>query len=46
MKRIRINKHHVRITIRVEIAKHTKVKAYKRFRNGKFEKVRSYYRGY
>lgn len=36
----------IRITIRVETAKISKVKAYKRFRNGKIEKVRSYYRRY
>ena len=34
------------ISIRMEIIRLTKVKAYKRIRNGKIEKVRSHYRRY
>ena len=34
------------VTIEVEIVRLAKVRAYKRIRNGKIEKVRSYYRRY
>ena len=34
------------VTIEVEINRLVKVRAYKRVRNGKIEKVRSHYRGY
>ena len=34
------------VTIEVEIIRLVKVRAYKRVRNGKIEKVRSHYRGY
>ena len=36
----------VQISIRVEVAKLVKVKAYKRVRDGKVEKVRAHYRRY
>jgi hypothetical protein len=36
----------VQISIRVEVAKIVKVKAYKRVRDGKVEKVRAHYRRY
>ncbi|MBQ9475855.1 MAG: hypothetical protein IJU69_06375 [Bacteroidales bacterium] len=36
----------VRYSIRMEVEILVKVKAYKRIRNGKVEKVRSYYRRY
>ena len=34
------------VTIEVEIIRLVKVRAHKRVRNGKIEKVRSHYRGY
>lgn len=34
------------VTIEVESIRLVKVRAYKRVRNGKIEKVRSHYRGY
>lgn len=43
---LRINTNLIRITIRVVFAKKSRVKSYKRFKNGKIEKVRSYYRRY
>ena len=36
----------VRYSVRVEVEPLVKVKAYKRVRNGKLEKVRSHYRRY
>ena len=36
----------VQISIRVEVAKLVRVKAYNRIRNGKVEKVRAHYRRY
>ena len=36
----------VQISIRVEVAKVVRVKAHKRVRNGKVEKVRAHYRRY
>ena len=36
----------IRMSIRVDFAKKVKVRAYKRIRNGRIQKVRSHYRGY
>ena len=43
MKR-RTHRQVVHITVRVDVKRVVKVKAYKRIRRGKVEKVRSYYR--
>ena len=43
---LRINTNLIRITIRVVFAKKSRVRSYQRLKNGKIEKVRSYYRRY
>ncbi len=43
---MRTNQHLAIVTIEVEIVKLVKVRAYKRMRNDKIEKVRSHYRRY
>ena len=36
----------IRMSIRVDVAKKVKVRAYTRIRNGRIQKVRSHYRSY
>ena len=42
----RTKRKDVHISIRVEVVRRTKVRAYKRIRNGKIEKVKAHYRRY